>query len=188
MRVTKAILGVGVAMTVVGAVVGGAYVVHPLHEVVDGSWADAYPTYEEMTQHADAVVRGHVVRVIGTERNQAESSTYTDFAFQVDAWIAGKPMSQDITIHQMGGATGFTDVEVMGDPALVVGESDLLFLRSYASGKYFIMGGPTGRLVQTGGRLSNLPAGLLRTSGDVASVTAKVAGVAKAMGKASPAT
>jgi hypothetical protein len=188
MRVTKTLLGAGTAIAVLGVAIGGAYVTHPLHEVVDGSWADAYPTYEEMTQHADAVVRGHVVRVIGTERNQAESSTYTDFAFRVDAWIAGRPTSHDITIHQMGGATGFTDVEVMGDPALVVGESDLLFLRSYAPGKYFIMGGPTGRLVQAGGRLSNLPAGLLRTSADVASVTAKVASVAKAMGKASPAT
>lgn len=187
MRLVNPLVIVGSALALAGAAVAVASVVHPFHEVVDGSWADAYPTVEEMTKNADAVVRGHVVQVISTERNEVESTTYTDFAFRVDAWIAGRPTSKDITIHQMGGATGFTDVEVREDPALVVGESDLLFLRSYALGRYVIMGGPTGRLVQTGDQLSNLPAGLLRTSGEVASVSAKVAAVAKALGRASPA-
>ncbi len=190
MRSRLAVLTLTVVVGVAAAgTVGIAYAVHPFHHVVDASWAEAYPTVEEMTQHADAVVSGHVVAEQGTEtRTQDPSLIYTNFAFQVDTWIAGKPSGSVVLLHQMGGASGFTSSEAKDDPIFTVGEHDLLFLKMYGPGKYFVLGCPTGRLpVHASGTVTTLPASLLPVSGapDRQTFIAQLTRIAQAQGKAS---
>jgi len=141
---------IGVLVGLVALTIG-ALTTHPLKEVVDSSWANAYPTMKEMVANADAVVMGTVVGVDGVEVSpQADNLIYTNYSFRVDKWIVGSG-SSTILLHQMGGAVGLREVSVPDDPPFVVGESNVLFLTEYAPGKYNVMGGPTGRLqVQNG--------------------------------------
>jgi len=172
---------------IAGAALGTAFATHSFHQVVDASWAGAYPSYEEMTQHADAVVRGHVVAENGSEVSpQAASLVYTNFEFQVDKWIAGPPAAKGILLHQMGGSHGLTSSEIRDDPPLRVGEKDILFLKMYEPGKYFVLGGPTGRfIVRDDGTVKNLPGGLIRVAEPQPSVETRLARIAAIQGKTS---
>jgi len=128
---------------------------------LDASWAQAYPSVSEMSSHADAVVVGSVTKVLGT--TVKGDVPYTDFAYHVDTWI--KPVatpSADIQIHQTGGTANDQYQEISGDPLLTVGEHSVLYLRQYEPGKYLIMGGPTGRLLVTNGKVAALPEGIAR--------------------------
>jgi hypothetical protein len=70
---------------------------------------------EQMTQHADAVVSGHVLAEQGSQTSTQESSLiYTNFPFQVDEWIAGGPSVSTVLLHQAGGASGFTPFRKRG--------------------------------------------------------------------------
>lgn len=184
--VLGAILVMGIAAA---AAIAVGYAVHPFHRVVDASWAEAYPTLEQMTQHADAVVSGHVVAEQGTETSAQDSSLiFTNFTFRVDKWIAGRPSGSTVLLHQVGGASGFTFSEAKDDPAFTVGEEDLLFLRMYAPGKYFVLGGPTGRLQVSPSRtVANLPASALKVSGapDRQTFIGQLTRIAQSQGKAS---
>ncbi|MGZ6855083.1 MAG: hypothetical protein ACXVGC_13625 [Mycobacteriaceae bacterium] len=185
----QAVLGGVAAVGVVAAAVGAAYAVHPFHHEVDASWAQAYPTLDEMTQHADAVVSGHVIGEQGTETSASDASLiYTDFTFHVDTWVAGKPDGDVVLLHQVGGASGFNSSEVQDDPAFKIGEQDVLFLKMYAPGKYFVMGGPTGRMpVSVANTVTSMPASVLKVTGapSRSAFIGQVKRIAVAQGKAS---
>jgi hypothetical protein len=142
-----------------------------------------------MTLHSDAVVSGHVVADQGTETSSSDSSlVYTNFTFHVDKWIAGKPAGTVVLLHQVGGASGFTSSEVKNDPSFQVGEQDVLFLKMYAPGRYFVLGGPTGRLpVSAASTVTNLPASVLKVTGAPSRQTliGQLERIATAQGKAS---
>lgn len=134
----------------------------PNQITLEASWANAYPSVQQMTSAADAVVLGSV--------GKAEATTvkggidYTDFSFTVEQWLKGKPTASStaILIHQTGGtASGVTMVEG-DDPLLVAGERDVLYLHQYAPGKYFILGGPTGRDQVLNGQATPMAAGIAR--------------------------
>lgn len=126
------------------------------------SWAEAYPTVKELADHADAIVVGSVAGVARTTLE--EDIAYTDFTYAVTSWIksAGEEPST-IQIHQTGGpgTDGVTRI-VEGDPLLEVGQPSVLFLREYDTGRYLIMGGPTGRFLVTSGTVTPLPEGAAR--------------------------
>ncbi len=143
-RKGKVAIAVGAGLSVVALALATT---HPLKVVVDSSWANAYPTTAQMVANADAVVEGTVVDESGTEvSSQADNLIYTNYTFKVDKWITGAGPST-ILIHQMGGSAGLRQVTIPDDPPLKVGDSNILFLMQYAPGRYFIMGGPTGRIM-----------------------------------------
>lgn len=130
------------------------------------SWADAYHSIGEMSRNADAIVIGTVRRVRETTTKH-EGMLFTDFDVAISKWIStpkGASVSPagEVIIHQTGGTLGAKTLIVDDDPLLKVGEQNLLFLRQYAPGRFFIMGGPTGRVTLTNGTLAPLPDGAAR--------------------------
>lgn len=147
-----------VSAVVVGVVAGFVLFTHPLKSVVDPSWANAYPTVEEMTIHADAVVVGRFTKVLGSETSaSAEDLIYTNYTFHVDRSIKGPTQGADLLIHQMGGSSGLREMTVPDDPQFQIGDTALLFLHEYAPGKYFVLGGPSGRFPVHGTTVSAMP-------------------------------
>jgi Matrixin len=122
------------------------------------SWNIGYTNLTDMAQDADAIVVGHVKTV--AQRTVVDGQPFTDFDYAVDDWVAAprgdKDLPAAITIHQTGGIRDGQTVEVHGDPLLASGEQGVLFLRRYAPGQYYILGGPTGRLISDGGQLAQL--------------------------------
>lgn len=167
--------------------VGVSFIFHPIRSEVDASWGGAYPSLAQMSQHSDAVVRGRITNVLGTETStQAQDLIYTNYAFQVDKWIAGTPSGSHIVIHQMGGSSGVREMTVRDDPRFDQGAEAILFLQQYAPGKYFVLGGPTGRYPVAGGQISAMPgSAVVLPRQTVDSVVATLSSIAKAQGRAS---
>jgi hypothetical protein len=144
------------------------------------SWANAYPTFAAMVKNSDAIVRGTVGAASPTILQ--DKVPYTDFTFHVTTWIKTKDeQPSDISIHQTGGTTDSAIEIVDDDPLLVVGTAYVLFLNEYAPGKYFIVGGPTGRLnASSAGKLTAFKGSIIATAevpADVSSLTTRVAGI-----------
>ena len=118
---------------------------------MNASWASQYSSLSELARDADAIVVG-LVKGVANRSTTGEALSFTDFDYVVEEWVsapAGVAMLPDaISIHQTGGIVNGRNVEVTGDPLLVPGERSVLFLRQYAPGQYFILGGPTGRLLR----------------------------------------
>lgn len=120
------------------------------------SWTNVYPTLREMGTNADAIAIGQVSAIVGTTVDTS-GIPYTDFSYVAEAWLKGGA-EETILIHQTGGQNeSGTTVESDDDPLLAVGEQSLVFLKQYAPGQYFIMGGPTGRLLEANGLFTQLP-------------------------------
>jgi hypothetical protein len=136
-----------------------------------------------MTKNADAIVLGTTEEVTGT--TQKDGLPYTDFRYHVEQWIMGVSAGERIQIHQTGGSMNGQSMEAEDDPLLVPGEHSLLFLRNYAPGKYKIMGGPTGRLLDKGGRVTALPGGAARDGlpAGVTAFTSRIRALALSYGK-----
>jgi hypothetical protein len=173
-RKGRVAIAVGVGLSVVALALATT---HPLKVVVDGSWANAFPTTAQMAANADAVVEGTVVDESGVEVSpQADNLIYTNYTFKVDKWIRGTGPSR-ILIHQMGGSAGLRQVTIPDDPPLSAGDSNILFLMQYATGRYFIMGGPTGRIMIQNGVARPLTHSILELpAGDVASLVQSLQG------------
>lgn len=142
------------------------------------SIAEAYPTMVEMVDHAEAIALITVAAVKGIDSTAVPVST--DYAISVDRWLAtsdpGDEKSRDIVIRQMGGiTTDGTALVVEGDPLLVPGERDIVFLREFATGRYVIQGGPSGRLPVHGNSVRAIdPASLSIPSGSLPTVEAAI--------------
>ena len=113
--------------------------------LMPASWADGYPTLAAMKEHAEVVVRGGVTAIsghgefnnAGTTRDPTKTApaTYTD-------------------------SDGAIEV-VEDDPLLEVGDHDVLFLRQFSPGHFFVMGGPARRFPISNGRtVSTMPGNL----------------------------
>lgn len=158
------ILAAAILVSVSGCTVGAPEntSAEPTGKVLSPSWAEAYSSVKEMTAHADAVVVGKVTNALGT--TVKDGIPYTDFTYEVQTSVKGKHLaSSEIQIHQTGGSVDGMIEVVDGDPLLVVGQKSLLYLRQYEEGKYFIIGGPTGRmLVDKENKVSPMPEGAAR--------------------------
>lgn len=167
---------------------GVGWFTHPIHRHLGTSWANAYPSTQQMIGVSDAVVVGRVSHVVGTTVDPDTGMRYTDFTFVVDSWIVGARGPASVTVHQLGSASGFVTEDVADDPLLRVGEHDVLFLSGYAPGRYFITGGPTGRFTVDGAGVHSLPAGLTQVTPGLSLTTfeQELQAAAHAQGKATP--
>jgi hypothetical protein len=131
-----------------------------------------------MVAAADAVVVGTVEKAIAT--TSSGGIPFTDFNFSVDQWLKGSASAgTEILIHHTGGASTGATTEADGDPLLVPGESDVLYLHEYEPGKYFILGGPTGRNPVINGKVTAMAQGAARDGlpADVAAFTSRITGL-----------
>lgn len=111
------------------------------------SWVRLYHDIGSLKADADLVVSGQI-----TSEQSAinESPPATDFTFVVDKLISirhGESIQAGsrITVHQTGGVVNGQTFVVRDDPRFQMKEKDILFLHQYAAGKYFVLGGPSGR-------------------------------------------
>jgi len=110
------------------------------------SWTRLYHDIPSLKADADLVVSGYVVSGAAA----AETPPATDFTFHVTKVLHVRGAAQaavgpTISIHQTGGVQNGQTYEVTDDPRFKVNEKDILFLHEYAAGRYFVLGGPTGR-------------------------------------------
>jgi hypothetical protein len=136
---------------------------------IDASWAETSSTIEGMTAKAAVVVEGVVSGVTGSG-TLADSAgynlqgapevkiPYTEFGFRPTSVVKGK-VAPIITIRQTGGtASDGSSVVLEDDPLLSKGEHCVLFLKPFGTNRFYIMGGPSGRLNVTGnGTVQALP-------------------------------
>jgi hypothetical protein len=122
-----------------------------------------------MAAHSDLVVSGTVDGVVGRGLFQPEGASsqedipktpFTEYSFTVTRVFKGMPLGQ-VVIRQTGGTEpNGTIVSIEDDPLLAAGEQAVLFLKAFAPGHYFIIGGPAGRLdIDRNGNVHPLPGG-----------------------------
>lgn len=111
------------------------------------SWVRLYHDIGSLKSDADLVVSGQI-----TAEQSAinESPPATDFTFAVYRVLgsrrdAGVRAGSSIIVHQTGGIVNGQTFVVRDDPRFRVSDKDILFLRQYAPGRYFVLGGPSGR-------------------------------------------
>lgn len=127
------------------------------------SWAMSYDSVGSIAEAADVIVVGTVTGVDGVteDRRQAgavdASLVFTDFRIRVDETLKGSTAGT-LLVHQTGGISGDTIVEIEDDPLLQAGEQYVLFLLNGSGGTFMVAGGPDGRLVVDDGRTSSLSA------------------------------
>ncbi len=136
------------------------------HSETDASWANAYPTVAAMGQHADVIVVGRVTGIaatgVDTFTGTAQGVPYTDYDVLVTRWVAGTEASRTVRVHQSGVRHGANTEGIRDDPLLTVGEQDVLFLHRYMTGRYNILGGPTGRFPVKANVVTALSGGIAR--------------------------
>ena len=93
------------------------------------------PSFAELTQDSDFVVRARVtaVRYESRERN-GKPVPYTQIDVEVLEVIVGEP-PQPLVLTMLGGKIGDGELVVAGAPRFVVGDEDILFVRG--NGKNF---------------------------------------------------
>lgn len=126
---------------------GQATVIH-----LDASWLRAYTDFRSLKHDSDVAVEGRFVAVTDQTSDLSEplkQVPFTDFQFQVTTAVydprALAAIGSTILIHQTGARVGSVLAQVDDDPLFTVGERAVLFLHEYAQGRYFVIGGPTGR-------------------------------------------
>lgn len=125
------------------------------------SWAYAYSTVAELTEHADVVVRAQATEIVDSDLDNRDlSSRFQLVRFEVSDWIKGDVETTDVLVRQ-------TVIEGPGissgldDPPIEVGQESILFLTMYEEGKFYVLGGPTGRVLIENGRPTVLPGSIL---------------------------
>lgn len=141
-------------------------------ETTTCDYAEHYPSPAILAAHSDLVVAGHVDKKLGTSSDVAGGATR--FAFVVTSVLSDpdKQLSQGtgtVTIQQTGTSEGS---QCSADPLFRGGAQAVLFLRRYASGSFTVVGGPNGRLVVSGGRVSPFSDQSLQFSGSLGALAA----------------
>jgi hypothetical protein len=113
---------------------------------LEASWAGNYPDLHSLKQAADLAIRGRIAGVASVTTEQG--TPYTDFNVSVSKVLVSRSGARPSTIllHQTGALEGNTLYQIDDDPLFQVGEQVILFLHEYAPGRYFVLGGPRGRL------------------------------------------
>lgn len=155
----KSILALGLALCV-GSVISGCAQSSQTQGAqtqgsvvyLDASWPRAYHDLGSLKKDSDIAVAGSITGIANQTVDQ--NIPYTDFTFQVSQTIVDPKhlvTGSTITIHQTGGVLNKQQFEVKDDPLFHVGEQAVLFLHEYSPGKYFVVGGPTGRFAVLNG-------------------------------------
>ena len=143
---------------------------------VEVSWPYAYRSLAEVADASDLVAVGTVVgRHDAPLGNTAGGLPETRFDLSVVRTLRGTAPVQ-LVVTQSGGTDSLGIVEVADDPLMIVGSDYLLFMRWVPDrGVFAIVGGPQGRLVVEGSRVSSLPGGIvLGTTATIDSIAAEL--------------
>lgn len=141
------------ALLIGGAVLLGGCTA-PQTQGASASWAKAYPTLQELTRDADAILVGSVEK--STPSSAVDGIPFTDATVTVKTWLKGTEAASTITVKQTGRAAQGASVSVT-DPLMQPGESSMLFLHKNDDGTYTALSGPTGRLLVSGTTVTKMP-------------------------------
>lgn len=119
------------------------------------SWAKAYPTLQELTRDADAILVGSVEK--SAPASAVDGIPFTDATVNVKTWLKGKESASAITVKQTGGNVQGASVVSAEDSLMQPGESSMLFLHKNGDGTYTALSGPTGRLLVSGTAVTKMP-------------------------------
>jgi hypothetical protein len=132
--------------------------------VLSASWEDSYRSLSDLTAAAPYIVVGTVVADAGQRQDDFSAGdmrggalVFTDFQFHVSEVLKGDVTNERLIVHQTGGRANGVLMEVEDDPLFVVGAHYVLYLKyDEPSGRYFVLGGPDGRLELQGERAHSL--------------------------------
>jgi len=127
----------------------------PNARVVELCWARGYNSLKELatSPYTTAIVKGVVVGARSYVENFHEPTcgsglVFTDYLLKVQLVLKGSLEASDtITIRQTGGSIHEISTVVWDDPPLCVGDTLIVFLHEYESGKYYVEAGPQGRFI-----------------------------------------
>lgn len=118
--------------------------------IMHPSYPKAYKTLGELKKDAKAVLVGSVIDV--SPGDTTDEIPFTNVRLEVTTWVKGQIAdTNQIVVQQTGGSIGNKVFEVEDDPIMVKGAKELVFLDQGRDGKYFIIGGPAGRIQLAGG-------------------------------------
>lgn len=124
---------------------------------IDASWSMSYKDLKSLKAASTAVIEGSIGAVASATVDTATGIPYTDFALSIHNVVYdphGHVQGATALVHQTGGIVNNTLYQMDDDPLFQVGEHVVLFLHEYAPGKYFVVGGPTGRFEVRSGIVS----------------------------------
>lgn len=133
---------------VAGGIVAYRVTAPPDKVIMDVSWAQSYNSLHDLRQNSDVAAAGHMTKIVSTTVDN-KGVPYTDFELTVDSVVHSSDPTvttgSKLIVHQTGGTQDGAIHEALDDPLFSVGEHVVLFLRRYAPGRYYVIGGPTGR-------------------------------------------
>jgi hypothetical protein len=94
----------------------------PLYADAATKWTDA-----QLIGFSDLIVRGRVTRV-AVARDEGVGSLYTYVSLDVADVLKGSIPGRQVTLKQLGGRLGSTELQIAGQPSFTVGEDTLVFL------------------------------------------------------------
>jgi hypothetical protein len=167
--VSRRVAGVGVALALLIAMVpiAGTLLSTPAHHVriVSMSWAYAYGSIAEIGAASDLVVVGTVTGVLRVDHPAGVDLPQTVFSLSVERTLKGDPGQGVLPVLQDGGQeTADTWAEAEDFPLMATGDHVLLFLRPMSrdgATEWAITGGPQGRLLVAGDRVTTTPTSLV---------------------------
>ena len=122
------------------------------------SWAMGYDNVAQLTTASDLIAIGQVA---SRQQYQSDGIFYTEFGVKVVRALKGSP-GATILVLQTGGVDDKGNLhEVQDDPMFEDGATYMLFLKKDPqSARYYVAGGPQGRLVVAGQAVSSLSVAL----------------------------
>lgn len=173
-RIVRIVLGVTAGALLIASA-GCASGKHPQrHVTLSASWAVEYQSFSALKHNADLAVQGEFERTMRVTKDE-HGVPYTDFGFTVQRILLGPrsgslvAVGGTVEIHQTGAASSDVITDVDDDPLFRVGDQAVLFLHEYSPGKYFVIGGPTGRFSIVNGAVKPINDQGVPFSGDLAS-------------------
>lgn len=124
---------------------------------IDASWSMSYKDLKSLKAASTVVIEGKIVAVASATMDTATNIPYTDFTVSIDKDVydpIGRVHGATALVHQTGGIVNNTLYQMDDDPLFQVDEHVVLFLHEYDLGKYYVVGGPTGRFEVRSGIVS----------------------------------
>jgi hypothetical protein len=115
---------------------------------LEASWSIGYHDLKSLKAASAVVIEGTISAVARVTLDTATNIPYTDFTVSIDKVVfdpQGRVHGATTIVHQTGGIVNGTLYQVDDDPLFQIGERVVLFLHEYDPGKYYVVGGPTGR-------------------------------------------
>src|SRR5487761_609016 len=113
---------------------------------LDADWAILYHDLGQLKLDSDLAVAGTFTSMSG--QTEQTGIPYSDFVLTVNRTIYDpkhRPSTSTVLVHQTGGTVNGHVAQIADDPLFKVGERVVLFLHEYSPGRYFVVGGPSGR-------------------------------------------